>query len=226
MDLHAFLVFTVKMNKTAHRMQKAPGNRKTKAEAPGKTAASRLGLIKLIAHLRHLGIRHADSRVINIYNQIDSVSLLAIFNTDADTALFRKLKGIFQKDFKDMGNLFHISNQYRRYFRIHIKYDFQPVPAVLHGNGCNHVIQQGRNHIRFFCRSQRALHNLGIIQNVIDLIGQTLARHLDGQNILPQFRGKLLFQRNLADTKHHINGRPDLMGNIRHKFSVLPPCRF
>ena len=119
------------------------------AKPPGKTAAPRLRLVKLIAHLCNLRMRHADPGIINIDNQINSIAFPAKFNTDANTSLFCKFKGILQKDLKDMRYFFHISDKHGRYFRIHIEYKLQLVPAVLHSDRRNDIIEKGRNHIWF-----------------------------------------------------------------------------
>ena len=214
MRLQSLMLLTGKMNKTAHRLQKSPGDGNPKPQSACKAAAPGIRLIKIIKHLINLGVRHADTRIVNINGQINAVALLAAFNADMDAALFRKLDGIFQKNLQYMGNFLRISKQHRRYSGVHIKHQLQVVPVPLHGCHCNHVIEHGSEHILLLYGCQRSLHNLRIIQHIVDLTGKTLAGKLYGMHILPKLIRNILLQYHIADSKHHINRRAQLMGHI------------
>ena len=90
MGVQALPVHAVKMNKAAHRSQKAPRNGEAKPEPSREAAASGVRLIEFIVHLQKLGIRHADSGIMDIDNQIDPVMLPPVFNSDIDAALLRE----------------------------------------------------------------------------------------------------------------------------------------
>ncbi len=171
MSLKTLILLACKVNKTAHGIQKSSGNGNPKPQSSCKTAAAGIRLVKIIKHLIELGIRHTDTRIIDINGQINTITLSAAFDTHMDTALFRKLDGIFQKNLKYMGNLFSISNQHGRNSRVHVKHHFQLMPAPLHGRHGNHIIDDRGKHIFLLCGGQRSLHNLRIIQHIIDLIG-------------------------------------------------------
>ncbi len=133
MGLQSLMLFTGKMDKSTHRVKQAPGNGKPQSKSSDKTAASGLYLIKIITHLRNLGICHANSGIIYIYNQVNSITLLPVIDTDVYTAFLRKLYGILQEYFQYMRNFLRVANKLRRDLRIHIKHHFQLMPAVLHG---------------------------------------------------------------------------------------------
>ncbi len=173
------LLFTVKMYKPAHGVKQAPGDRKPQPQSAGKTAASGIRLIEIIAHLRKLRICHTDPGIANIYNQVYAIALLPDVHTDINAAIFRKLYGIVQKNLHDMRYFLHIAHQNRRHHRVQIENHFQIVFTALHGCHRNDIIQQRSDHIGFPRRNQRSLHNLRVVQHIINLVGQTLARHLD-----------------------------------------------
>ena len=129
MGVESLLNVAFKMNKTAHGVKQAPGNGKPQPQSSDQTAAPGIRLIKIIAHLQKLGIRHTDSGVSDIDIQIDAV----IFRTKADAhvnaAFLRKLNGIFQKDFENMGNFFCVPDENGRYFRVNIENHLELVAA-------------------------------------------------------------------------------------------------
>ncbi len=215
MRLQAFLILAVKMQETAHGVEKPPRDRNPKPKPAGKTAASGIRLVKIVIHLRHLGVRHADTRIIDIYDQINPITLLPVINPDVNTALFRKLDGILHQNLKYMGYLLRISNKRCRNLRVDIKHHLQLMDVALHRRHSNHVVEYRRDHILFPCRRKRALHDLRIIHHIVDLIREPSARHLDRLHIRPKLRRDILPQQNLADSDDHIDRRAKLMGHIR-----------
>ncbi len=182
-DLQTFLPLAVKMDKTAHRMEQSPCDRDPNPQASCKTAAPGIRLVKIITYLRELGLCHPDPCVTDIDEQVDPVALPPIPDADIDPALFCKFDRIFQQDLQDMGELLHIPDQDRRYVRIDIKYDLQLLPVALHGGHRDDVIDHRSDHIGTLGGDQRPLHDLRIVQHIIDLVGQTLARHLYGLHL-------------------------------------------
>ena len=63
MRLHSLMLLIIKMHKAAHGAKQAPRNRKAKAKAPGQSAAAGMSLVKVIAHLRELGVCHANPSI-------------------------------------------------------------------------------------------------------------------------------------------------------------------
>ena len=226
MSMQSLMAFAVKVDKSPHGMKQSPGNRKPESKPAGKSAASGVGLIKIITHLHELRIRHTDSGVMDINNQIDSITFLSVSNADVNASFFCKLDRIFQKDLKNMGDFFCISNQDRRSFRLKIKHHFKPMLAVLHGSHGDDIIEYRSNHVGFFRWSQCTFHNLCIVQHVIDLVGQTFASQLYGLHVGTNLRRNILFQYNFAESKNHINRSPKLMRYIGQKFCILPACGF
>ncbi len=96
MNLKPLLFIAFKINKSPHGMEKPAGDGKAQPQPSGKTAASGIRLVKIIAHLRNLVIRHANSRIIDIDKQISPVIFLAEINIDVNPAFLGKLNGIFQ----------------------------------------------------------------------------------------------------------------------------------
>ena len=77
-----------------------------------------------------------------------------------------------------MGNLLRVPHQDRRDLRVNIKHDLQMLPVALQRGHGNHVVQYGSDHILFLGRRQRPLHDLRIIQHIVDLAGQALSGSL------------------------------------------------
>ena len=191
MRLKSLLFLAVKMQKTSHGIKKSSCNGKPKAKPAGKTVASGICLIKFIVHLRQLRIRHSDTGIIDIYDQIDPIILFPVINTDVKPALFRKLNGILHQDLKDMRYLFRISDKNRRNLRVDIEYQFQLMDIALHRRHGDHIIEYRRDHILFPCRRQRTFYDLRIIHHIVDLVRQPSARRLDRLYIRPEFRRDL-----------------------------------
>ena len=222
LSLKSLLLFAVKMDKAAHGAKQAPGNGEPQSKPSGEAAASGIRLVKVVAHLGDLGAGHADSGVADIYDQIDAIAFFSIYNGDIDSALFRKFDGIFQKNLEDMGNFFHIADENRRHFGVQIKYHLQLMLAVLHGGHGNDVVKQRVDHVRFVCRGQSSLHDLRVVQHVVDLVGQALSCHLYGIYVRPDFGGDIFFQYHFADPQNHVDGSPELMRHVGEKLRVLP----
>ena len=113
-----------------------------------------------------------------------------------------------------MRDLLRISDEDRGHLRINVEHHLQMLPVALQGGHSNHIIQHGGDHILLFCRGQRALHNLRIVQHIVDLVGKTLPRQLDGRHIRPGLRRERSPQRHLADPDHHVDGRAELVGHV------------
>ena len=226
MSMKPLPISAVKVDKSTHGVEQSPGNRKSQSQSACKTAAAGIRLIKIIAHLRELRSRHADSGIINVYDQIDAVVFTSITNADVDAAFLRKLNRVFQKNFKNMRNFFRISNQNGWGSWIKVKDHLQLMLAVLHGGHGNNIIEDGSDHVRFFCRSQRAFYDLSVIQHVVDLIGQALACQLDGLHVSADSRRNIFFQYDFAESEHHIDGSPQFMGYVGQKFCILPSGSF
>ncbi len=169
---------------------------------------------------------HTDSGIVDIDEEIDAVAFFSEFHADAGAALFGKFNGIFQQNFQDVGYFFRVSDQNRRHFRIQIKDHLQLMPVVLCGGHGNDIVEYGSNPVRLFRGGQRTLHNLRVVQHVIDLAGQTFACHLYGLHPVADIRRKVLFQYDFTDSENHVDGSPELMRDIGQKFRVLPPCCF
>ena len=212
--LKPLLSLALKMDKPAHRLKKPPRNGNPQSKTARKPAASGVCLIKIIIHLGKLGNGHADACIVYVDQHVDTVVLPPVFDTDVDSAFFRKLNGVFQQYFQYMRNLFGVPDQHRRHIGIDIKHHFQLVPAVLHCRHRDHVIEYRGDHIFFLCRCQRPFHDLRVVHHIIDLVGQPLARHLYGLHIRPDLRGNVLLHGHLADSEHHVDGRPQLMRHI------------
>ncbi len=109
---------------------------------------------------------------------------------------------------------------------VDVKNQLQLIFGALDSGSRHHIHQHRGDHVLLLGRSQGALRDFGIIQNIADMVGKALARQLDGLDILPDLRGNVLFQDDLADAHHHIDGGPELVGNIGKEGNVLPPCCF
>ncbi len=188
MRLKPLPVLTLKMNKTAHSMQKPPCNRNAKPKPAGKAAAACICLVKIIKHLVHLGISHTNTRIVNVDCQVDAITFLPAANADVDAAFFCKLYGIFHNDFQHMGNLLRVSHHDRRNLRVNIKNHFQRAAAALHYRHCNNVIQYRSNHIFMHGRRQSTFHNFRIVQHVVNKGRHTLACQLYRKHILLNLR--------------------------------------
>ena len=70
-----------------------------------------------------------------------------------------------------MGDLFHIPDQDRGHFRIHVKHHLQLMFAALHSGHGDDVIEHRRDPVRLFCRGQGALHDLCVVKHVVNLMG-------------------------------------------------------
>ena len=225
MRLKSLVSLAVKINKTSHGMEKPSCNRKPQSKTACQTAASRICLIKIIIHLRKLGIRHADPGIPDIYDQIASIMLLTEFDTDVDTAFLRKLDGILHQYLQYMRNLFRIPYENGRKPRINVKHHLQLAPAVLHRRDRKHIVQYGGESVFFLCRGKRAFHNLRIIKHVVDQVGQPSSGHLDGADIRKRLLGDFSLLEDLADPDHHIDRSPKLMRHIGQENGILLPRR-
>ena len=149
MGVQALLLLTVKMDEAAHCVQKPPGNGQPKPKPSRKAAAAGICLVKDVIHLQQLGIRHPDTGITDIYNQVDAVLLLPVSNTYIDAALLRKLDGVFHQDFEHMRNFLCIPDEDRRHIGIDIKYQLQMLPVALQCGHCDHIVKHRGNHIFF-----------------------------------------------------------------------------
>ena len=215
------LPVAVKMNEAAHGGQEPLGDGEPKPKPPREAVASGVRLVKDVVHLRQLGIRHTDSGVADVYNQVDAVILPAVPDADVYAALLRKLNGVFHQDFEHMGDFLRVPDQGCRNFGINVKHQLQMLAVALQGGHGDHVVQHGGDHVLFLGRGQRALHDLRIVQHVVDLVGQALSRHFYGGHVRPDIRGKFLSERHLADADYHVNGRAELVGYVREEDGVL-----
>ena len=137
----ALLRIAAEMNETAHSGQKPLGDGKSKAKPARQAAASGIRLVKDVAHLRQLGIRHADAGIADIHDQIDAVAFPPALDANVDTALFREFKGVLQQDFEHMGNFLRVANKDRRNLRINVEHQLQMLAVALQGGHGNHVVQ-------------------------------------------------------------------------------------
>ena len=120
-----------------------------------------------------------------------------------------------------MGNFLRVPDQLGRHLRVNVKHQLQMLPVALQGGHCNHVVEHRGDHILLLGRGQRPLHDLRVIQHVIDLGGQPLSRQFDGRHIRPDLRREIPSESHLADADDHIDGRAELMGHVRQKDGVL-----
>ena len=208
------LFFAGEMNKTAHGGQKAPSDGKPKPKPAGEAAASGVCLVKDVVHLRQLGVCHADAGVPDIHKQIDAIVLPPGSDADVYAALLGELDGVFHQDLEHVGNFLRVSDEDRRHFRVDVKHQLQVLAVALQGGHGDHVVQHRRDHILLFGGGQRALHDLRVVQHIVDLAGQTLSRHFDGGHLSPDLRRKIPSQGHLADANHHVDGRAELMGHV------------
>ena len=63
--------------------------------------------------------------------------------------------------------------------------------AALHGCHGNDVIEQGIDQVGFLRGGQSTLHDLRVVQHVVDLVGQALSCHLYGIYVRPDFGGDI-----------------------------------
>ena len=209
------------VKEAAHGVQKPLGDGKPEAQAAREAAAAGIRLVKHVVHLRQLGTCHADAGVPDINDQIDAIAFPAAAYADVYAALLRKFNGVFHQDFEHMGNFLRIPHQGRRHLRVDVKHQLQVLAVALQRGHGNDVVQHRGDHVFFFGGSQRALHNLRIVQHIVNLVGQALPRHFDGGHVRPDIRGELLPQRHLADSDDHVDGGAELMGYVGQKDGVL-----
>ena len=223
MYLKPLLIQALEVHKTAHGMEQSPGNGNAQPQPAHIPAAPGIRLIEIVHYLSQLFGRHADSRVADIDGQVDAVVLPPESDVQVDAALLRELHGILQQDPQDMGNLVRIADQHRRYFRVDVEHHFQSVSvAVLQRGYGNHIVHHRRDHIGLFCGGQRALHDLRIVQDIVDLAGEAFAGQLDRPHVLPDIRGDVLSQGHFADAHHHVHRGAQFMGHIGQEIGVLP----
>ena len=211
----ALLAPAVEMNKAAHGVEQSPGNGETQAQASGEAAAAGVRLIEDVVHLPQLVVRHADAGVPDVHHQIDAVALPAVSDADVDAALLGKLDGVLHQDFQHVGDLLRVPHQDGRQLGVDVEHQLQVVPVALEGGHGDDIVEHRGNHIPLFGRRQSALHDLRVVQHVVDLVGQPLARQLDGVHVPPDIRRKLLPQGHLTDADDHIDGGAELVGYIR-----------
>ena len=125
-----------------------------------------------------------------------------------------------------MGDFLRIPHQHCRHIRVDIKHQLQLVFRALYCGGGHHIHQHRGNHILLLGRRKGSLRDLGIIQDITDVVGEPLPRQLDRLDILPNLWGDILFQDNLTDTHYHIDGGTEFVGNIGEEHHILPPRRF
>ena len=219
--VQAPVLLALKMDEAAHGVQQTPGDGQPQPQPAHKAAASGVGLVKIVIHLEHLGVRHADSRVPYVDNQIDAVLLRPVADADVDAALLRKFDGVLHQNLQHMGDFLRVSHQNRRHLGVDVKHNLQMLQIALQGCHGDDVVQHRGNHVLLLGRRHGALYDLGVVQHIVDLVGQAFPRHLDGGHVLPDIRGDLPPQGHLADADHHIDRRAQLVGHIGQKDSVL-----
>ena len=211
----------VKVDKAPHGVEQSPGDGEPQAQPPREALASGVRLVEVVIHLLKLGIRHADSGVVDANNQIDPVIFPPVVYADVDAPLFGKFNGIFRQNLEHMGNFLRVPHKHRRYLGVDIKHQLQMLPVALQRGHGDDIVEHRGYHVLLFGRSQGAVHDLRVIHHVIDLVGQALSRHLNGEHILPNLRGELPAKGHLADANDHINGRAELVRHIGQKNGVL-----
>ena len=149
-------------------------------------------MVKLLIHLLQLGIRHADAGVVDVDNQVNSIILPAVLDTDVYAALLRELDRVLHQDLEHVGDLFRVAHQDRRDLGVDIEDQLQMLPVALQRGHGDHVVEHRGDHVLLLGRRQRALHDLRVVEHIVDLVGQTLARQFDGQHILPNIPGECL----------------------------------
>ena len=219
--VQAPVLLALKMDKAAHGVQQTPGDGQPQPQPAHKATATGVGLVKIVIHLEHLGVRHADSRVPYVDNQIDAVLLRPVSNADVDAALLRKFDGVFHQNLQHMGDFLRVPHQNRRHLGVDVKHNLQMLQIALQGCHGDDVVQHRGNHVLLLGRRHGALYDLGVVQHIVDLVGQAFSRHLDGGHVLPDIRGDLPPQGHLADADHHIDRRAQLVRHIGQKDSVL-----
>ena len=113
-----------------------------------------------------------------------------------------------------MRNFFGIPYKNRRDLGVNIKHHFQMVSAALQRRHGNHIVDHRSDIVSFFRCRERALHDLRIVKNIIDLAGQTFTGQLYGLYILVNLSHILLTQGHFADADYHIDRSPQFMGYI------------
>ena len=97
--------------------------------------------------------------------------------------------------------------------------------VALKGGHGDHVVEHRGNHILLPGRGEGSLDDLGVIQHIVDLVGQALTRQLDGVHVLPDVRGEALAQGHLADADDHVDGGAQLVGHVGQEAGVLSSRR-
>ena len=226
MGVQALLAAAFKVDKAAHGVEQSPHNGDAQPQPPCKAAAAGIRLVKIVVHLCQLGFGHANAGIVYVDDKVDAVAFPAVLDADVDAALLGEFDRVFQQGLQHMGDLLRVADEHRRYFGVKVEDQLQLVFAALHRRCCQHIVDHRGNPVLLPRRGQGALRNLGVIQDVADLVGEALARQLDGLDILPQLRGEVLFQHDLADADDHIDGGAELVGHVGEELHILTARRF
>ena len=189
--VQALLSLAVKVDERAHGRQKSLGDGEPQPQPPGEAAAAGVRLIEDVVHLRELGVRHPDAGVADVDDQIDAVVLPPEPDPNVDAALLCELDGVLHQDLEHMGDLLRVPHQDRRHLRVNIEHQLQVLPVGLQGGGGDHIVEHRGDHVVLLGGGQGPLHDLRIVEHVVDLAGQALSRQLDGGHIRPDVGGEV-----------------------------------
>ena len=182
-DCRASLRFTFDREEAVQAPDEAVRDGKTETQAVRRSGLSRICLIEALENHFQFGTAHADTCIGHFEKQIDAVFPFFRCDMDIDAALFRILESVVDQMTEYFFELGHIGPHGGRDPGIHVDDELQIRP--LKRSDLSYGIMQKRcDHIVFFIYRKRAHVDLGIVQNIADLLPDFLPGFHDGQKIL------------------------------------------
>ena len=182
-DGRSVLRFAFDREETVQTSNEPVRDGKAEAEAVCRSGLSRIGLIEALEYHFQFRAAHADSRIRHFQEQIDSVVPFLRCDMDIYASLFRVLEGVVDQMPEYFFELGHIGPHSGRDVGIHIDDEFE-IRSLERSDFSNDIMEQGSDHIIFFVYRKRVHVDLGIVQDIADLIPDFLPCFHDGQKIL------------------------------------------
>ena len=181
-DCRASLRFTFDREEAVQAPDEAVRDGKTEAQAVRRSGLPRICLIEALKYHFQFGTAHADSCIGHFEKQIDAVFPFFRCDMDIDAALCRILESVVDQMTEYFFELGHIGPHGGRDPWIHVDYELQ-IRSLERSDFSYGVMQQRSDHIVFFIYRKRAHVDLGIVQNIADLLPDFLPGFHDGQKI-------------------------------------------
>ena len=181
-DCRASLRFTFDREEAVQAPDEAVRDGKTEAEAVRRSGLSRVCLIEALKYHFQFGTAHADSCISYFEEQINSVVPFLRCDVDIDAALFRILESVVDQMAEYFFDFSYIGPHGGRDPGIHVDDELQ-IRSLKRSDLSYGVMQQRSDHIVFFIYRKRAHVDLGIVQNIADLLPDFLPGFHDGQKI-------------------------------------------